>query len=63
MVLGQPAFKNVGIAYLMHRTGLHHGTIYRWIRDGYLPTPATTRPTTWPRQQIDTWLHENIEFQ
>lgn len=47
----------------MHRTGLHHGTIYRWIRDGYLPTPATTRPTTWPRQQIDTWLHENIEFQ
>lgn len=62
MASARPASKTVGIAYIMHWTGRSQETVYRWIRVGYLPTPADTRPTIWPREQIDQWLNQNFEF-
>lgn len=62
MVSGPPGHRPVGVDYIAHKTGYSRVTIYRWRRAGHLPTPADTRPTIWPREQIDQWLNDNFDF-
>lgn len=53
----------VDVDYIANTIGYSRVTICRWIRAGYLPTPAQTHPTLWPKTQIDQWLNEKFELE
>ena len=54
----RPNERLIRIKEVLHRVGVHRGTIYKWIKDGRFPRqiPLGANSAAWYETEIDAWI-------
>ncbi len=56
--LRRPRERIIRVREVLHRVGVHRGTVYKWIKDGRFPAQVQLGANSagWYESEIDAWI-------